>query len=81
VMWWDDGHWFWGVAMMIVFWGLVAALFSIASPRIAAFLARSPRSKVPRRECPRVAALLARYLYSPHVFDCGSPAKQTACTS
>lgn len=30
MMWWDAGHWYWGVAMMIVFWGLVAALIYMA---------------------------------------------------
>jgi len=30
VMWWGAGHWYWGVAMMIGFWGLVAPLIYIA---------------------------------------------------
>ena len=30
MMWWDAGHWYWGVAMTTVFWGLVAALIYMA---------------------------------------------------
>ena len=26
MMWWNTGHWYWDVAMMIVFWGAAVAL-------------------------------------------------------
>jgi putative membrane protein len=26
MMWWDTGHWFWGVVMMVAFWGVLAFL-------------------------------------------------------
>jgi putative membrane protein len=30
MMWWGTDHWFWGIAMMILFWGLVAAVIYAA---------------------------------------------------
>lgn len=30
MMWWDGGHWYWGVVMMIVFWGALVAIFYLA---------------------------------------------------
>jgi putative membrane protein len=29
-MWWSGGHWFWGAAMLIVFWGVAVAIFYLA---------------------------------------------------
>lgn len=29
-MWWSTGHWYWGVAMMIVFWGAIVAIVYLA---------------------------------------------------
>lgn len=26
MMWWNTGHWYWGIAMMILFWGATVAL-------------------------------------------------------
>ena len=26
MMWWDGGHWYWGVVMMIGFWGSIVAI-------------------------------------------------------
>ena len=30
MMWWDGGHWYWGVVMMIVFWGAIVAIVYLA---------------------------------------------------
>ena len=30
MMWWDGGHWYWGVTMMIVFWGAIVAIVYLA---------------------------------------------------
>jgi putative membrane protein len=30
MMWWDGGDWYWGAAMMLVFWGAIAAVVYIA---------------------------------------------------
>ena len=26
MIWWDGGHWYWGVVMMIVIWGSIVAI-------------------------------------------------------
>ncbi|MCD6021798.1 MAG: hypothetical protein K0R20_1508 [Actinomycetia bacterium] len=44
MMWWDAGHWYWGVVMMVVFWGSIVA--------IAALVIRG-RSNDVRRPLPR----------------------------
>jgi len=31
MMWWDGGHWYWGIAMMIVFWGAIVAIVYLAA--------------------------------------------------
>lgn len=30
MMWWNGGHWYWGVAMMIVFWVAIVAIVYLA---------------------------------------------------
>jgi uncharacterized membrane protein len=30
MMWWDAGHWYWGVVMMVAFWGILAFLVYVA---------------------------------------------------
>ena len=30
MMWWNGGDWYWGVAMMIVFWGAIVAIVYFA---------------------------------------------------
>jgi len=30
VMWWNGGDWYWGVAMMVVFWGAIVAIVYLA---------------------------------------------------
>lgn len=34
MMWWDTGHWYWGVVMMALFWGaVVAAVYLVVRGR------------------------------------------------
>ena len=30
MMWWDGGYWYWGVVMLIVFWGAIVAIVYLA---------------------------------------------------